>query len=175
MPITTERAQDNCNSKRGHLLSRMASPQTAQKISAARQIQPTRSRQPEQWRCHRSLPVPNRGSRKTWRQRGRCQWQAGQSDYLPRVAAERADGVSYGFNKVLDYPSATEIQSALRAGLGVALLSGMHITPDIEVIEGVFPPPPDIAFIARTNRKIRDAATDALVGEIARMFPATKR
>lgn len=67
---------------------------------------------------------------------------------------------------VLECPSAAGIQSAVRSGLGIALLNGMHIRPDIEVIEGVLPPPPPIAYIARLARKGRNAAAKALVEEI---------
>lgn len=82
------------------------------------------------------------------------------------------DGQSEGhrFEKVLECPSAAGIQSAVRSGLGVALLNGMHLSPDMELIEGVFPPPPDITFVARTHAKSRTAPVKALVEEIAREF-----
>lgn len=85
-----------------------------------------------------------------------------------------ADGQSRGhrFEKVLECPSAAGIQSAVRSGLGVALLNGLHLTPDIEVIEQVFPPPPDITFVARTRPKSRTAAVKALIQEIARELHA---
>ena len=83
-----------------------------------------------------------------------------------------ADGQKHGhtFEKVFECPSAAGIQSAVRSGLGVALLNGMHVTPDIEVIEGVFPEPPDITFVARVHRKCRTAPVKALAAEIAREF-----
>lgn len=86
-----------------------------------------------------------------------------------------SDGLQAGhsFEKVLECPSAAGIQSAVRAGLGVALLNGMHVTPDMEVIEGLFPPPPDLTFIARTHPKSRTAPVKALLSEIAREYRPT--
>lgn len=83
-----------------------------------------------------------------------------------------SDGLRLGhtFEKVLECPSAAGIQSAVRSGLGVALLNGMHLTPDIDVIEAVFPAPPDITFVARINPKRRSAPVKALVTEIRREF-----
>ncbi len=69
---------------------------------------------------------------------------------------------------VLECPSAAGIQSAVRSGLGVALLNGLHVTSDMAVIEGVFPPPPAIAFVARTRDGLRDDAVTTLVEEISR-------
>ena len=81
-----------------------------------------------------------------------------------------SDGQSKGhrFERVLECPSAAGIQSAVRSGLGVALLNGMHLTPDIEVIEGVFPDPPGITFVVRSNSRGRTASVRALTEEIAR-------
>ena len=86
-----------------------------------------------------------------------------------------ADGQLEGhrFEKVLECPSAAGIQSAVRSGLGVALLNGMHLSPDMELIEGVFPLPPDITFVARTHAKSRTAPVKALIEEIAREFRKT--
>ena len=82
------------------------------------------------------------------------------------------EGLQHGHSlkKVLECPSAAGIQSGVRSGLGVALLNGMHVTSDIEVIENLFPPPPDITFIARANPKSRSASVKALVKEIVREF-----
>ncbi len=81
-----------------------------------------------------------------------------------------SDGQALGhaFETVLECPSAAGIQSAVRSGLGVALLNGMHVTSDMQVIEGVFPPPPNITFVVRISRKSRSAPVKALVAEIAR-------
>ena len=83
-----------------------------------------------------------------------------------------SEGLQKGllFEKVLECPSAAGIQSGVRAGLGIALLNGMHVTEDIEVIENLFPSPPGISFVARINPKSRSAPVKALVSEIAREF-----
>ena len=74
------------------------------------------------------------------------------------------------FEKVLECPSAAGIQSGVRSGLGIALLNGMHVTDDMDVIENLFPLPPNITFVARVNPKSRSAPVKALVSEIAREF-----
>ena len=79
-------------------------------------------------------------------------------------------GHGHSFEKVLECPSAAGIQSGVRSGLGVALLNGMHVTPDIEVIDGVFPEPPSLSFVARLNPKSRSSQVKALVNEISREF-----
>ena len=78
------------------------------------------------------------------------------------------DGLT--LEKVLECPSAAGIQSGVRSGLGVALLNGVHVTDDMEVIEGLFPPPPAITFVARINPRRKSPPVKALVAEIAREF-----
>ena len=83
-----------------------------------------------------------------------------------------SEGLQNGhvLEKVLECPSAAGIQSGVRSGLGVALLNGMHVTEDIEVVENLFPSPPGITFVARVNPKSRTAPVKAMVSEIARAF-----
>lgn len=81
-----------------------------------------------------------------------------------------AQGLS--LEKVLECPSAAGIQSGIRAGLGIALLNGLHITDDMEIIADLLPPPPGITFVARINPKRRSAPVKALVAEVAREFRA---
>lgn len=83
-----------------------------------------------------------------------------------------SDGQQKGhsFEKTLECPSAAGIRSAVRSGLGIALLNGMHLSEDIEVIENLFPQPPGLTFIARINPKRRAAPVKALVAEISREF-----
>ena len=85
-----------------------------------------------------------------------------------------SEGLQEGqsFEKVLECPSAAGIQSGVRSGLGIALLNGMHVTGDMDVIENLFPSPPSITFVARVNPKSRSAPTNALISEIAREFRA---
>ncbi|MBE1284023.1 MAG: LysR family transcriptional regulator [Rhodobacteraceae bacterium] len=77
-------------------------------------------------------------------------------------------GLGHRFDTLLECPSAAGIQSAVRSGLGVALLNGLHVTPDMEIVEGLFPVPPDIAYIARVHPRRRSPAVKALIAEIAR-------
>ncbi len=82
--------------------------------------------------------------------------------------AQSQDTVAgYRFEAVLECPSVSGILSATRAGLGVALMNGLHVPPDLHVIEGVFPEPPAIAYVARSTPKSRSDAARALLGEIA--------
>lgn len=77
------------------------------------------------------------------------------------------------FDNVLECPSAAGIQSAVRSGLGVALLNGIHVTPDMEMIDGVFPAPPTIAYVARMHVKRRNPAAMALIREVGREVNST--
>nr|WP_319386183.1 LysR family transcriptional regulator [uncultured Roseibium sp.] len=81
-----------------------------------------------------------------------------------------SEGLSAGhrLENVLECPSAAGIQSAVRSGLGVALLNGLHVTPDIATIENELPTPPDITYIARVRDGAASPAVDALIGEIAK-------
>lgn len=74
----------------------------------------------------------------------------------------------YRLDNVLECPSASGIQSAVRSGLGVALLNGLHVTPDMEVISDLFPEPPAIVYVARTHLKRRNLAATALIEEIGK-------
>jgi len=78
----------------------------------------------------------------------------------------------HSLEKVLECPSAAGIQSGVRSGLGIALLNGMHVTKDMDVIENLFPAPPGITFVARINPKRRSAPVKALVSEVAQEFRA---
>lgn len=80
----------------------------------------------------------------------------------------------HSFEIVLECPSAAGIQAAVHSGLGVALLNERHLTPEIEVIEGVFPTPPNITFIGRLNRKSRTAPVKALITAIEQEFRSPK-
>ncbi|MER8613925.1 LysR family transcriptional regulator [Mesorhizobium sp. M0435] len=63
--------------------------------------------------------------------------------------------------------SAAGIVAAVSAGLGVALLSDRHILKDMEVIDGVLPEPPGLAYIVRRAKKVRNPALDSLISDIA--------
>ncbi|MFN7104642.1 MAG: LysR family transcriptional regulator [Pseudorhizobium sp.] len=67
---------------------------------------------------------------------------------------------------VFECSSAAGIVSAVTAGLGVALLNERHLRPDMQVITEGLPKPPDLAYVVRRGRKIRNPALDTLVAEI---------
>ena len=71
------------------------------------------------------------------------------------------------FETVMECPSAAGILASVRSGLGVALMNQLHLTPEIEVIEGLFPAPPPIAYVIRTRPKNRNEAVHALVQAIS--------
>lgn len=67
---------------------------------------------------------------------------------------------------VFECASAAGIVAAVTAGLGVALLSDRHLRPDMQIVTGLLPPPPDLAYVVRRARKTRNAALDTLIAEI---------
>jgi molybdate transport repressor ModE-like protein len=67
---------------------------------------------------------------------------------------------------VFECSSAAGIVAAVRAGLGVALLSARHIYQDMETIRDNLPIPPGLAYVARRARKVRNPALDGLISEI---------
>ncbi|WP_114285875.1 LysR substrate-binding domain-containing protein [Candidatus Halocynthiibacter alkanivorans] len=69
---------------------------------------------------------------------------------------------------VLECSSTAGIASAIVSGLGVSLLNGRHITPEMQVIDNIFTPPPDVAYVIRSNRKSRSKAVEILTQEIVR-------
>lgn len=94
--------------------------------------------------------------------------------FYKRWAFSEGRSMGHAFESILECPSSAGIQSAVRSGLGVALLNGLHITPDISKIEGVFPEPPDIVYIARVRAGADSAAVKALISEIAKEVHASR-
>jgi len=90
-----------------------------------------------------------------------------QNCFYKHWAQSQGTRAGHRFEAVLECPSVAGILSATRAGLGVALLNGLHVPPDLDVIEGVFPAPPPIAYVARSAPKSRSDAARALLNEIA--------
>ena len=70
-------------------------------------------------------------------------------------------------NPVLECPSIGGILSATHAGLGVALLNGLHLTPNMDILDDVFPVPPSICYVVRTSKEANSDAVKALINEIA--------
>ncbi|SCB18701.1 LysR family transcriptional regulator [Rhizobium multihospitium] len=67
---------------------------------------------------------------------------------------------------VFECASAAGIIAAVTSGLGVALLNGRHLQPDMEILTHGLPMPPDLAYVVRRGRKVRNPALDTLVAEI---------
>ncbi|MBY6163523.1 LysR family transcriptional regulator [Mameliella alba] len=72
------------------------------------------------------------------------------------------------FETVIECPSVSGVLSAVRSGLGVALMNGLHLSADLDVVDEVFPQPPAIAYVVRTRAKTRNDAVRALVQDIAK-------
>ena len=60
------------------------------------------------------------------------------------------------------------VVAAVTAGMGMGLLNDRHLRPEMEVIRGRLPDPPDLAYVIRRARKTRNPALDTLVAEIER-------
>lgn len=69
---------------------------------------------------------------------------------------------------VFECASAAGIVAAVTSGLGIALLSERHLRPDMQIVTGPLPIPPDLAYVVRRARKTRNAALDTLISEIER-------
>ena len=59
------------------------------------------------------------------------------------------------------------ILSATHAGLGVALLNGLHLTQNMDILDDVLPVPPSICYVVRTSKETKSDAVKALINEIA--------
>lgn len=69
---------------------------------------------------------------------------------------------------VFECSSAAGIVSAVKAAMGVALLSDRHIRGDMQIVSDWLPQPPSLAYVVRRARKSRNPALDTLVREIER-------
>jgi DNA-binding transcriptional LysR family regulator len=67
---------------------------------------------------------------------------------------------------VFECASAAGIVAAVNSGMGVALLNERHLRPEMQIITDRFPVPPDLVYVVRRGRKVRNAALDTLVAEI---------
>lgn len=67
---------------------------------------------------------------------------------------------------ILDCPSIAGILSATKAGLGVALINGLHVSNDLDVLNEDLPTPPSIQYIVRVRKGARDSALDGLLDGI---------
>ncbi|WKL40167.1 LysR family transcriptional regulator (plasmid) [Sinorhizobium meliloti] len=67
---------------------------------------------------------------------------------------------------VFECASAAGIVAAVTSAMGVALLSGRHLRPEMQIVTERLPTPPALAYVARRARKVRNSALDTLVAEI---------
>jgi DNA-binding transcriptional LysR family regulator len=65
------------------------------------------------------------------------------------------------------------VVSALKSGLGLALLSERHIDSAMQIITTGLPSPPKLAYVIRKNRKSRSRALATLIAEIDREVTRT--
>ncbi|MGC6531107.1 MAG: LysR family transcriptional regulator [Candidatus Puniceispirillaceae bacterium] len=72
----------------------------------------------------------------------------------------------HSITPVFECPSIGGILSATKAGLGVALINGLHLSNDLEILDGFLPTPPAIHYVVRARKSAQDAVMDALLTEI---------
>ena len=71
-----------------------------------------------------------------------------------------------GLRIVLECASSAGIASAVRSGLGVALLPGRYLTDGMQILSGEFAEPPELAYVLRTGRSTRSEPVDTIAQEI---------
>ncbi|WP_120501699.1 LysR family transcriptional regulator [Roseovarius sp. EL26] len=71
-----------------------------------------------------------------------------------------------GVEEVLECASSAGIASAVKSGLGVALLPGRYLSKEMQIMESPFPPAPDITYIVRVAQQSRSKPVTALAREI---------
>lgn len=67
---------------------------------------------------------------------------------------------------VFECASAAGIVAAVNSAMGVALLSGRHLRPEMQIVSEHLPAPPALAYVVRRGRKARNSALETLVAEI---------
>jgi DNA-binding transcriptional LysR family regulator len=67
---------------------------------------------------------------------------------------------------VFECASAAGIVAAVNSAMGVALLSGRHLRPEMQIVSEHLPAPPALAYVVRRGRKARNSALEMLVAEI---------
>lgn len=71
-----------------------------------------------------------------------------------------------GLQIVLECASSAGIASAVRSGLGVALLPGRYVTDGMQIVTGEFADPPELSYVLRTGRGVRSEPVQTLAREI---------
>lgn len=67
---------------------------------------------------------------------------------------------------VFECASAAGIVAAVNSAMGVALLSGRHLRPEMQIVSEHLPAPPAVAYVVRRAKKARNSALETLVAEI---------
>jgi len=71
-----------------------------------------------------------------------------------------------GLRIVLECASSAGIASAVRSGLGVALLPGRYVTDAMQILGGNFTEPPELAYVLRKGPTTSSEPVDTLAQEI---------
>ncbi|MBL4614453.1 MAG: LysR family transcriptional regulator [Magnetovibrio sp.] len=77
------------------------------------------------------------------------------------------NSLASGLETVLECASSAGIASAIQSGLGVALLPGRYLTDEMQIIDDLFPPTPELAYILRIGRYSRSEHVQSFAKEIA--------
>ena len=72
-----------------------------------------------------------------------------------------------GLEQVLECASSAGIASAVRAGMGVALLPAQYVTDEMRLLGTPFPEPPTLSYVLRIGERTGTAPVKALAREIA--------
>lgn len=75
---------------------------------------------------------------------------------------------AFGLETVLECASSAGIASAVQSGLGVALLPRRYLTDEMQIVDDLFQPMPELAYILRVGRKSRSVHVQSFAREIAR-------
>lgn len=82
-------------------------------------------------------------------------------------ALELAEVPPPGLETVLQCASSAGIASAVRAGLGVALLPGRYLTEEMQIVDDLFPATADLAYVLRIGAASRSTPVLSLAREIS--------
>lgn len=82
-------------------------------------------------------------------------------------AVENGPAHNWRLNTVLECASSAGIAAAVEAGMGISLLNERHITPAMEIVDHLFQPAPEIAYLVRPAEGRVTGAVRALADEIA--------
>lgn len=88
--------------------------------------------------------------------------------FFKNWAMENSYTLDNGLETVLECASSAGIASAVRAGLGVALLPGRYLTDGMHIIEGHFPSAPELSYTLRIGKTSHLRHIQSLSNEIAR-------